>query len=315
MIFSDNYTVHELHSLESKNKIGEYSEMPWSYTPLVDEMYAPTTLTTSIKNTLNQFFQYEYFFRNEEVIKNEFKHLGIYHDGDNIQEYESRGLYRYCMWNDDRNHFTQQTNTEHLEEVYQRVNKIVDATPRGHTIFRGMQYDNQAVAKSVKVRDQIYDLSSYDNKMLQTLNEYSRRNYAFCGGTINVGLGNKISFRSDFDYPERFAVVSADEFRKKPSVALESVITPSNRQAVERHLYGYEYYDLLSTDQVEYVYDTVFNGRKDARIQIEHVFDGSELVDIILYRTLYEEFELIEKELNWNGEEVIFYEPPTKWDS
>ena len=54
MIFSDNYTVHERYSLVSGERLADFEEMPWLYTPLVDTRYNPTNISESVKEILNK---------------------------------------------------------------------------------------------------------------------------------------------------------------------------------------------------------------------------------------------------------------------
>jgi hypothetical protein len=293
MIFSDNYTVHERYSVLRQEKICTYSEMPWLYTPLFDERYKPNNIITSSKDNLNAVLGFEYLIKEREVIKREFNELGILHNGDDILSYETKFQYRYCTVQQERNYFKQKTRTEHLEDVYGKIDNIVSSTPVGHTMFVGMKHDINGIANAIFVEDKYYDLSHYNNDYLENLNSYSKRNYVYCLGDLCVGENDKISFRMRFDYPKSFYHNTTDRSTEN-LLKSSSKINVSYQQAVDRHLYGMRYYKFLTDEQATYIANLCEDMTKDFMFDLEFVFDGSELEDVICSRVLYKEFEEIE---------------------
>lgn len=306
MIFSDNYTVHERYSVLRQEKICTYSEMPWLYTPLVDERYNPNNIITSTKDNLNAILGFEYLIKEREVIKREFNELGILHNDNNILSYETKFQYRYCTVREERKYFKQKTKTEHLEDVYEKINNIVSPTPIGHTGFVGMKHNINGVPNAILVQDKYYDVSYYNNDFLENLNSYSKRNYEYCTGILCIGENNQISIKMGFDYPKVF-YCNADGKSTENLLKSSSKINVSYQQAVDRHLYGMRYYKFLTDEQAEYIANLCEDMTKDFMFDLEFLFEGSELKDIVCSRVLYKEFEEIEVAKNikpWYTETV-----------
>jgi len=306
MIFSDNYTVHEIHSIFSKTKLFEYSEMPWLYTPLVDSIYKPTTIPTTVKNNLNGSLGYQYFIKFTDTIKEELKFLGIYHNDDLIQGYSSKFKLRYALIKNERNKFINDTGIN--PDIFDRVEQVVQATPQGTTAIVGCDHDANGTPTSLILADTEFDVSMYDNGMLSRLNNFSRRNNIFCRGLVKVAADNKITFYSGFIYPKNIGITTAEQ-GYADILSGDKRLSISYKQGMERHLWGYYQYEFLNDEQWAYIYDVMKSERNDAMVQISHVFKGSVLQDILLHRVKYHEFEEVEVEKPWKSvqEKGLFY--------
>lgn len=293
MIFSDNYTVHEKYSVLRQERICTYSEMPWLYTPLVDDRYKPQNIITATRDNLNAVLGFEYLIKEREVIKREYCELGILHNEDEILSYETKFLYRYCTVQQERNYFKNKTQTDHLDDVYAKITKIVSPTPVGHTAYAGMKHDINGIPNAIWIQDKFYDLSDYQNNFLEGLNDYSKRNYQYATGLVCVGQENKISIKLGFNYPKTFYHNTTDKSTEN-LLKSSSKINVSYQQAVDRHLYGMRYYKFLTDDQALYIANLCEDMSKDFMFDLEFLFEGTELVDIVCSRVLFKQFEEIE---------------------
>jgi hypothetical protein len=264
---------------------------------LVDDRYKPITITTNAKDNLNSVLGFKYIIKETETIKDEFHELGILHEGEEILSYETKFQYRYSTVQDERRHFINSTNTSHLEEVYLKIDQLVSVTDFGQTGFVGMKHDLNGVANTICIQDRHYDVSSYQNNFLTDLNSYSKRNFYYSKGILCVGTDNKVSIKMMFDYPKYFyhnnTNKSTDNLLKS-----RSKINVSYQQAVDRHLYGMRHYNFLTDEQGIYIASLCESMSRDFMIDLEFMFDGTELVDIVCSRVLFKEFEEIEVEKN-----------------
>ena len=179
MIFSDTYTFHKRYSLITQTELDEYSEMPWLYTPLVDPQYNPTTISTVTKQNLNIVLEWDYIIRSRDVIKNEYKVLGIIHTNENaIKSYVSRFDISYDVLRTEKSHYIKGTDTRHLNDVWEKIENVLSVNDQGQTGPRlvGMTHDQYGTATGITVAANKYDLSSFNSSLLSELNEYSTRN-------------------------------------------------------------------------------------------------------------------------------------------
>ena len=127
MIFSDIYTVKEVYSVLRQEHLYTSSSMPWLYTSLKDVKYQPA-LSDSIHNKLNEVFVYSYAVtEREHPIRNEYKHLTVNHNGDDHVSYESTVELHYNdLYGQGRaGHFIRETNTEYLQNAYDRATELL----------------------------------------------------------------------------------------------------------------------------------------------------------------------------------------------
>lgn len=291
MIFSDNYTVHEKYSVLRQEHICTYSEMPWAYTPLVDDVYSPN-LSNLTKNTLNNVLDYEYFWKDRDTIKNEVKMLGINHTDDSIISFQTSFRLLYACVRAEMKHFIERTKIDHLYEACAKIDIIV---PNNAASFTGMYHNADGVPTAIQITDKNYNVIGYENDMLTQLVDYSRRNYDMCKGRLNVYNDNQVSITMAFQHPVAvFAKKSAqdsltaDDYRKI-STNRRSV---SRQQSVGKHVFGMRAYDFLTDDQCKYILSTLWDDHtKDFMMDLEYKFnsDGT-LADIVCSVVKYHEF-------------------------
>ena len=302
MIFSDNYTVHERYSLVSGERLADFEEMPWLYTPLVDTRYNPTNISESVKEILNKTLGYEYYLEDLENNREEEKFLGVYHLDGEIQSYRSRFRMRYANWRKEKAHFIRTTLSTTTTNLYDRMSEVVTATPHGTTAFVGAEHDDSGYITGLIVVDKDYNLSMYNNSLLDKVSWYSKNAPNFCRGVLTVRQDEVVSFYSEFVYPKKITIVDREEYRKNPKSSLknENLRRVSYRQSMGRHIAGYSMYDILTAAQVSTIIEELVpNMENDAMVQIEHVFQGSELLDIIAHVVRYKDFEKIQVPRQW----------------
>ena len=310
MIFSDTYTFHKRYSLITQTELDEYSEMPWLYTPLVDPQYNPTTISTVTKQHLNKVLDWQYVIKSRDAIKNEFKVLGIIHTNENaIKSYVSKFDLSYDILRREKSHYIKGTETKHLNDVWEKIENIVAVNEQGPSGARlvGMTQDQYGIANGVTVVAKKYDLSSFNSSLLSELNEYSTRNKRMVGGRLTI-CPDKVIYDMDLKYPRVISGMKEYETRDFKLVTgpelFEKKIKPSFYQGVKRHLFGFDRYNLLTSDQSDYIIEDIYQsiGRPSAdfKINLQYVFssDGT-LIDIICSRICYDQFKHCEKDRNF----------------
>ncbi len=308
MIFSDTYTFHKRYSLITQTELDEYSEMPWLYTPLVDPQYNPTTISTVTKQHLNKVLDWQYVIKSRDAIKNEFKVLGIIHTNENaIKSYVSKFDLSYDILRREKSHYIKGTETKHLNDVWEKIENIVAVNEQGPSGARlvGMTQDQYGIANGVTVVAKKYDLSSFNSSLLSELNEYSTRNKRMVGGRLTI-CPDKVIYDMDLKYPRVISGMKEYETRDFKLVTgpelFEKKIKPSFYQGVKRHLFGFDRYNLLTSDQSDYIikdiYQSIGRPSADFKINLQYVFssDGT-LIDIICSRICYQQFQHCEA--NW----------------
>lgn len=315
MIFTDNYNVTERYSLLRKEHIGTYSEMPWLYTPLVDERYAPHNLTLAQKVNLSKIFNFGYFWKNRDTIKDEKKLLGLHHSGNAINSFDSKFNLAYTSIKKEAGHFRRETNSEHLESVWQKMHEVIAKTDLGSARLLGMPLNSNAEALGLYFIDKTYDVSSYNNTLLQRLVDYSNRNCAWMLGAMNLYQGTKCSFKTLLEYPKtfysRFTSIddrntATDEKQLRGlkgaggglDVNSMNKLKVSRQQIANKHIFGCRQYDLLTDEQSSYILTELWEDiNKDFAFDLEYIFEDGELVDIICDVIKYEEFVNIEDDI------------------
>ena len=316
MIFSDTYTFHKRYSLLTQTELDEYSEMPWLYTPLVDPQYNPLTISTATKQHLNKVLDWEYTMKSRDAIKNEYKVLGIIHTNENaIKSYVSRFDLSYDILRREKSHYIKGTETKHLNDVWEQIENIVEVNERGPsgTRLRGITQDQYGIANGVTVAAKEYDLSSFNSSLLSELNEYSTRNKMMVGGQLTI-CPDKVIYNMDLKYPRLVSGMTEYETRDFKAMTSEEMFTkkirPSYYQGVKRHLFGFDRYNLLTSDQSNYIIDNIYQliGRPSAdfKINLQYVFssDGT-LIDIICSRICYQQFQHCEADWGFIGEDGL----------
>ena len=302
MIFSDTYTFHKRYSLLTQTELDEYSEMPWLYTPLVDTQYNPATISTVTKQNLNKVLDWRYTMKSRDVIKNEYKALGIIHTNENaIKSYVSKFDLSYDILRREKSHYIKGTSTEHLNDVWQKIENVLSVNDGTRLV--GMTHDEYGTANGITVRAHTYDLSSFNSPLLSALNEYSTRNYLHVGGQLTI-CPDKVIFNTDFKYPR--VISGMKEYKKSEFKVMTgedmmmNKIRPSFYQGLNRHIFGFKRYNLLTLDQCKYIlediYQTIGHPSADFKVNLQYVFssDGT-LTDIICSRICYDQFEHCEK--------------------
>lgn len=302
MMFSDNYTSHERYSvLNGVTRLSDYSEMPWLYTPLVDSRYKPDNISSDVAERLNNVLCYDYEFNDVEAVKDEVKHLGIHHIGSDIDSYKTRFRLRYSTWKAERGSFIRKTQSSGTIDLYDKMHEVVTATNVGMTAFIGTEHDVDGYITGLTVVDNKYNLESYNNPLLEKVSFYSEFQPNFCRGTLTVRPDNVVSFNSEFVYNKKIVTIPREEYRKNPRAAFDKKYTKklSYRQSLVKHLYGYKMYDIITEDQMRAILELNPDSTYDAMVQIEHVFCGSELIDVIAHVVKYRMFEEIEVAKPW----------------
>jgi len=307
MIFSDTYTFHKRYSLLTQTELDEYSEMPWLYTPLVDPQYNPSTISTVTKQNLNKVLEWEYVKRSRDAIKNEFKVLGIIHTNENeIKSYVTRFDLSYDVLRTEKPHYIKGTDTRHLNNVWEQIENVLSVNAQGQTgpHLVGMTHDHYGTATGLTFLASKYDLSSFNSSLLSELSEYSTRNEMHVGGRLTI-CPDKVIFDMDLKYPKVISGMRQYEktaFKEMTGedMMLTKKIRPSAYQGVNRHLFGFKRYDLLTLEQCQYIlediYQTIGHISADFKINLQYVFssDGT-LIDIICSRICYEKFKHCEE--------------------
>ena len=307
MIFSDTYTFHKRYSLLTQTDLDEYSEMPWLYTPLVDLQYNPSTISTVTKQNLNKVLNWGYVKSSRDTIKNEHKVLGIIHTNENeIKSYVSRFDISYEILRREKAHYIRETDTNHLGDAWVQIENLIRPTDQRLTGARlvGMTHDEYGRPNGITIHADKYDLSSLNSPLLSQLNDYSRRNKQMVSGQLTI-CPDKIIFDTGLIYPriisgmrqyekQEFKVITGEEMMSKS-------FRPSFYQGVKRHLFGFDRYNLLTSEQSTYIIEDIYQsiGRPSAdfKINLQYVFssDGT-LTDIICSRICYQQFEHCERD-------------------
>ena len=305
MIFSDTYTFHKRYSLLTQTELDEYSEMPWLYTPLVDPQYNPITISTATKQYLNKVLDWQYTMKSRDTIKNEYKVLGIIHTNENaIKSYVSRFDISYEILRNEKTKYIRETNTKHLSDVWEQIENIIDPNKQKLTGARlvGMTHDQYGLPNGVTILAKRYDIPSFNSSLLSDLSEYSTRNKNHVSGRLTI-CPDKMIFDMDMKYPRIISGMRDYEKKEFKLMVSEEMFMnkfrPSCYQGVRRHLFGFDRYNLLTSDQSRYIIDNIYQeiGRPSAdfKINLQYVFssDGT-LTDIICSRICYEKFEYFE---------------------
>ena len=313
MIFSDTYTFHKRYSLLTQTELDEYSEMPWLYTPLVDSQYNPSTISTVTKQNLNKVLDWQYTMKSRDTIKNEYKVLGIIHTNENaIKSYVSRFDLSYDILRREKSHYIKGTDTRHLNDVWEQIENVVSVNERGPSGARlvGMTHDQYGTVNGITVVAKEYDLSSFNSSLLSELNEYSTRNKDMVRGQLTI-CPDKIIFDTVLQYPRIISGMTEYEKTEFKVKTGEEMFTkkfkPSFWQGLNRHLFGFKRYSLLTLEQCNYIlediYSTIGTNFADFKINLQYVFssDGT-LTDIICSRICYDQFEHCEQVRGFVGE-------------
>ena len=130
------------------------------------------------------------------------------------------------------------------------------------------------------------------------------------GGQLTI-CPDKVIYNMDLKYPRLISGMTEYETRDFKVMTGEEMFTkkirPSFYQGVKRHLFGFDRYNLLTSDQSRYIIDNIYQeiGRPSAdfKINLQYVFssDGT-LTDIICSRICYDQFEHCEQVRGFVGE-------------
>lgn len=323
MIFSDIYTVKEVYSVLRQEHLYTSSSMPWLYTSLKDVKYQPA-LSDSIHNKLNEVFVYSYAVTDREhPIRNEYKHLTVNHNGDDHVSYESTVELHYndLYGQGQLGHFIKETNTQYLQNAYDRATELLLVHCRNpkankkcdaESLFSGFLYDVSGTATAIKVISSSQDFNATGNDMLDRLEKHCRRNPLYLDGEMILHADGRESFRINCKYHEAFwreRVASPKASRTNATFEVnQQKIELRDEQISRTHMYGLSsavgnflteeqgvYINSVFPDTRERIFDNgAKRGLQNFRVDFEFVFENNELVDILLFRTLYEDFKEIE---------------------
>ena len=302
MIFSDNYQVHERYSLTSGDRLDDYSIMPWLFTPLVDSQYKPI-IAVGVKNALNRIFQYEYPFSEVQPPHDEDKHLGAYSIDDQITSYTSMVMLKYTTLSQFWKDFKIKTASSEESELYARMDAVIMDEYRPNTAFVGADHNVYGDITGLRIQSKNYDVSSYNNPLLSKLVNYSYIVPNYVSGVLTFRSNEEVSVYSGFSYPTYITEVTKEEFHRDPT----SIANPlnkrrwSNREFSGRHITGYKKWDLLTDDQIAVIdsLEPVYDDTKELNLQVEHIFKGTELVDVILHVVKYSNFVKLDETTTW----------------
>lgn len=314
MIFSDNYTVTERYSLVSGDRLADYSEMPYKYTPLYDTQYKPD-MEVGVRNQVGVIFKYDPQIADVEALKDEEKIFGIYHHGVEPVSYRAKIRMRFSSWRAYRGDYIAQTHSSADRDLYDELDKVVIPVRKGNTAFLGHDHDADGYITGCTVTDRYFELSHYNNPLLDKLAWYAGKTPNYCRGVVTVRRENEISWVSKFAYPNRISEIPKNEFfnnRIREPFKRSRMKTVSFRQSLTKHLAGYMMYEILTAPQIDAINALIPDTTRDAQVRLEHVFRGSELVDIIAHIPKYDEFEEIQVTRRWiryfdeQGNEILW---------
>ena len=322
MMFSENYKVSEKYEVlsDSTQRISSCSSMPWLYTPLMDDRYAPNTISTVTKQNLNKVLGFDYMDQSRDTIKNEDKELIINHDGDNILDYRTKVDISYHVLRREKRLFVNATDTMFLQPSWEKIEKAVWQPEGfvGSTKLTGMYHDQYGIPTAIEVLDKKYDVSHLGSDLLTELNNYSSKNIQFCNGRLAIGP-NSTHFMLDFQYPRTVSGMTTPEPKEFKYITGDELYVTKQKnisyyQGVSKHLFGMRNYGFLTVDQInailnlqtqKTVYPTTRNDNRDTdnwwdlmcdfKINLEYIFTSDGTLDrIVLYRVLYDTFREIE---------------------
>lgn len=301
MIFSDNYTVYQRHSLVTGERLPDYSVMPWLYTSLVDSQYKPH-LPLSIKNSLNRVLNYKFRFEDVRPIFDEEKFLGVYSTDDGIESFKSVVKYRWNIFQDNINRFKIETAT--LDSpLHDKLKEIVIDKLSSVTAFTGVEQDVNGNITGLSIQSREYDLSSYNNPALENAARYSKIAPNWSEGVLTVRNNDEVSLFSGFVYPKYITEARKENMKSliRDSVGLSNKKKVSNTQIGWSHVVGYRANDLLTDDHIAALdaIPWVMDRTTENRLEFEHVFRGTELVDVIVYIAEYHQFNDLTQPRKW----------------
>lgn len=292
--------------------------MPWMYTPLASPKYQPR-IDAQIKANLSPLFMYNHFFKYlTEVIKNENKFLSIKHDGDTQLGYTCLSPVSYRTLTTQPigslQYYIDSTETNHLKEQYIKAQEYLISTDN-ETNIKGLEYDSTGNATGVIINSKKYDTPT-ENADLATLIAHGNKNYQVMNHDLIFRSDDTMSIKMNLTYPEAFArhTMTGTNFRTAKELYVTDVVKRgkiSCQQVARVHLnaFGGEL-GILNDDHGEYIYsvfpdsrmitydDGTYKGIVDFKLDLEFIFKDNVLVDVLLYRILYNNFQEIEKQLN-----------------
>ena len=299
MIFSDTYTLVERYSLVSGKRLSDFSEMPYRYTPLYDSQYKPD-MDIGVRNQIGVIFKYDPTIADVQALKDEEKLFGVYHNGIEPVSYRTRIRTKFSSWRAYRGDYIAQTYSSADIDLYNDLDKVVREDRKGSTAFLGHDHDANGYITGCTVGDRYYNVSHYNNPLLDKLEWYAHNAPNYCKGVLTVRRDNEVSFMSAFMYPTRISEIKKGQLdRISEQVSWRNIKDVSYRQSLQKHLAGFMMYEILSSTQVDDIYALIPDTTRDAQIRLEHVFKGSELVDIIAHIPKYRDFQEIQVPRRW----------------
>lgn len=327
MIFSDIYTVNEVYSVLRQEHLYTSSSMPWLYTSLKDVKYQPA-LSNSVRNKLNEIFVFNYLISGGMTppIKNEEKHLVVNHNGDQHLSYETvvnLGFNDLYQQGGNFKHLINQTNTSHLSDVYdkgveallaQHVNPEALKNCHNTSHFYGYLHDSSGTPIAIKIGQSQSWSESFNptgNDLMDRLVAHCNRNPLYLKPEKIFHIDGKESIRLNCKYPEAFWRERRGIKESRPKFTQEinqQKIELRPEQISRRHLHGLSSAagDFLTEDQGQYIFSVLPDARErvydngykkgfqNFRLDFEFVFEDNELVDILLFRRTYHEFDEVE---------------------
>jgi len=307
MIFSDNYTAFQRYSLVSGERLSDYSFMPWLFTSLVDPQYKPY-LPISIKNSLNRVLGYKYQVEDVIAIFDEEKFLCVYSIDDAIESFRSTVKYKWTIFEENIKRFKIETSTSDFP-LYDKLIDVILPTLRPVTAFTGVDQDINGNITGLSIQSREYDLSSYNNPALENVARYSKIAPNWSEGILTVRNNDEVSIYSGFIYPKYISESKKESMKGsliKSSLGIKNKKKVSYSEISQSHVVGYRANDVLTDDHIAVLDSIPFvaDATTENRLQFEHIFKGTELVDVIVYVGQYHRFENLTEPRTWK----IYYD-------
>ena len=189
MIFSDNYFTADKYNLNTETKISTIEMMPRRFTSLESSRYLPS-LNDIQKEKLNLYYDFEQVNTTDPNYKHQHE-LYIEHNDGNIISFFARKEIRYNtirnyhLWNK----FINEIKVPELNNCKSHIERITDVSAEVDTYITGLVYNEDMSLHSIKLCDNAYDLSEYNNEFLNNVNEIPTK--------LNDNFKGEIAFRPD----------------------------------------------------------------------------------------------------------------------
>lgn len=189
MIFSENYFTVDKYNLNTETKISTIEMMPRRFTSLKNSGYLPV-LTDIQKEKLNLYFNFEQINTTDPNYEHK-KELFIEHNAGEIISFFARKEIRYSTINHYHlwNKFVNEIKVPELNDCKSHIERMTDKSDIPDTYITGLVYNTDMSLHSVRVCDNSYNLSEYNNSYLININEIPSK--------LGDNFRGEIAFRPD----------------------------------------------------------------------------------------------------------------------